>query len=268
MRSSIARLLCVAGQAIMMGGLGGSLAGDLVSRASGAGPTVASALANRVSPSGAGQGDIPVNPTPQDIFRARIFEEPLVPVEGEPSAADNADLATALRGYAHRSGPDDFASLTQFVDQHPNSPWNAALLTDLGIEYYNTAHYSLAIAAWEKAWAHAKDAKDAKGKVVADRAAGELACMYARLGRMGELEAFLKSVEGRVFVGPATEKIAGAREGLWNMQNRPEVSFRCGPLALMRIKTTVNPGGAGDMEIFNSASTQKGMSLPQVAELT
>src|SRR5205823_5026323 len=135
-------------------------------------------------------------------------------------------------------------------------------------ECYNTAHYSLAIDSWEKAWSHAKDAKDAKEKTVAHRAVGELAYMYARLGRMTELETLLKSVEGRVFVGPATEKIAGAREGLWSMQNRPGVSYRCGPLALMRIKNKVNPGGPGDMEIFNSASTQKGFSLPQVAELS
>ena len=44
-----------------------------------------------------------------------------------------------------------------------------------------------------------------------------------------------------MFVGPATEKIAGAREGLWNMKNRPEISFRCGPLALHRIKLMLDP---------------------------
>ena len=48
---------------------------------------------------------------------------------------------------------------------------------------------------------------------MADRAVGELAYMYARLGRMTELDALLKSIEGRVFSGPATERIAGAREG-------------------------------------------------------
>src|SRR5690348_12495476 len=61
------------------------------------------------------------SPTVQELFRARVFEEPLVPVGGEPSAAENADLATALRGYAQRSGPDDFSSLTGFLQQHPTS---------------------------------------------------------------------------------------------------------------------------------------------------
>ena len=36
------------------------------------------------------------NPTKEEIFKARVFEEPLVPVGGEPSTQENADLATAL----------------------------------------------------------------------------------------------------------------------------------------------------------------------------
>ncbi len=208
------------------------------------------------------------HPTAQEIFRARVFEEPLVPVGREPTMDENAALAAALSGYSKRTTPDDFSSLVGFLEKHPQSPWNAALLTGLGLEYYNTAYYSRALDAWVKAWPLAKDATDAKGKAIADRAAGELAYMYARLGRMTELEALLKSVENRAFVGAATERITGARVGLWTMQNRPEIAFRCGPLALHRIKRAVDPQDPGDMVIFHSASTQKGFSLPQVAELS
>lgn len=90
---------------------------------------------------------------------------------------------------------------------------------------------------------------------------------------MNELEALLKSVEGRSFVGAATERITGAREGLWNMQNKPQISFKCGPYALQQILLsdqklrTSSPTNAG-MEIANAASTQEGFSLPQVAELS
>lgn len=208
------------------------------------------------------------NPTPQEFFKARIFEEPLVPVGGEPTTAENADLAAALLGYAHRSGPDDFSALTGFLAQHPHSPWAAALLTDLGLEYYNTAHYSLALDAWHQAFMAGKVVSDARGKAIVDRAVGELAFMNARLGRMSELETLLKSIEGRALTGPAAQKVVGAREGLWFMKSRPEISFRCGPLALQSIKHTLNPQSPLDMEIFNSASTQKGMSLSQVAELS
>jgi RHS repeat-associated protein len=215
-----------------------------------------------------GRLEFSASPQPEEFFRARIFQEPLVPFGVEPAATENADLAKALTGYSQRSGPDDFSSLTAFLRAHPDSPWAPALLTDLGLEYYNTAHYSLALEAWEKAWTLAKGATDLKAKAVADRAIGELAYMYARLGRMTELDELLQSVKDRVFIGSATEKIAGAREGLWNMQNRPEISFRCGPLALHRIKLATDPQNPGTSEILKSASTQKGMSLPQLADLS
>jgi RHS repeat-associated protein len=207
-------------------------------------------------------------PTVAEIFRSRVFEEALVPVGGEPIAPENAALATALLAYSARVSPDDFSSLTGFLEAHPKSCWNAALLTDLGLEYYNTAHYSLALDTWERAWSESKDATDIKGKAIGDRAAGELAYMYARIGRMAELDTLLQSVEARQFVGPATEKISGARDGLSNMKSRPEVAFRCGPLALHQIKLAVDPAHAGDEAIYKSASTQKGFSLPQVLELS
>jgi RHS repeat-associated protein len=209
-----------------------------------------------------------VNPTPEEIFRSHAFEEPLVPIGGDPTRAENAALASALLGYAKRSGPDDFLSLTRFLEAHPKSPWTAALLLDLGLEYYNTARYSLALDAWAKAWALSKDATDLRGKVIGDRSAGELASMYAKVGRMTDLEVLFNEVEGRVFGGPATEKISGARAGLSNMKERPEVAFRCGPLALHRIKVSQNPTNAADVTICKTASTQQGFSLPQVAELS
>jgi RHS repeat-associated protein len=207
------------------------------------------------------------NPTPQEIFRARIFEEPLVSVGTDPTPDETTALAVALQGYAQRSGPDDFSSLTGFLAAYPTSPWNVALLTNLGLEYYHTGHYSKTLEAWGQAWALGRATTDLKGKAIVDRAVGELAYMHARLGQMTELDALLKSVEGRAFSGPATERITGAREGLWNMENRPEIAFRCGPFALHQIKRSLDPTNPGTELIHTSASTQRGFSLPQVAEL-
>jgi len=61
----------------------------------------------------------------------RLFEEPLVPIGADPTAAENAALAAALEGYAKRSSPDEFSSLTGFLEAYPESPWKAALLTAL-----------------------------------------------------------------------------------------------------------------------------------------
>lgn len=213
------------------------------------------------------------NPTTREISRARVFEEPLAPIGKEPTSADNAALSAALLTYAARIKPDDFTGLTEFVGSHPASPWRAAVLTCLGLEYYNTAYYSRALQAWEQAWSLAKEATDLRGKGIADRAVGELAYLYARLGRMTDLQALLTSIENRTFVGAATERLMGAREGLWNMQNRPEVSFKCGPYALMRILQLDSARFASKTntavkQIFDFPSTQKGCSLPQVAGLS
>jgi len=171
------------------------------------------------------------NPSVAEISRARVFEEPLVPIGGTPGQEESLELAAALSSYADRNGPDDFGALTQFLNKHPKSHWNASLLTGLGLEYYNTAHYSLALDAWKQAWAHASEPRQLPELLVMNRAAAELAGLYSRLGRMDELEAHLKSVEGRFFLDTSAQKINSARDGLWMMKNRPEVSFRCGALA-------------------------------------
>jgi hypothetical protein len=150
----------------------------------------------------------------QDIFAGHFFEEPLVPVGAEPTSADNAALAAALLRYSGRSGPDDFSSLTDFLEAFPGSPWNAAPLTCLGLENFNTGNYSTALEAWRQAWELTKEVTNLQGKALADRVFGELTYMLARLGRMTELDALLKSVEGRVFRGSTTEKITAAREGV------------------------------------------------------
>jgi len=138
----------------------------------------------------------------------------LLPVGAEPTPAENAALADALRGYARRSSPDDFSSLTGFLDNYPTCPWAVALLTNLGLEYYHTGHYSKTLKVWKQAWELGRAVTDLKGKAIADRAVGELACMHARLGQMTELDVLLKSVEGRAFSGPATEKMTD-RGRLW-----------------------------------------------------
>jgi RHS repeat-associated protein len=211
---------------------------------------------------------LPANPTSQDIFRARIFEEPLVPGGAEPTAEENAAFAAALVAYSARPDLDDFSSLTAFLETHPGSVWNIALLTNLGLVWYGRGYYSRALEAWTKACTLARPVTDPAHKPLADRAIGELASMLARLGRMTALSELLKSVEDRTFCGPATEKIAGARGGLANMRAYQERSFRCGPLALHRIMLAAHPDDPKTELVDASESTQRGCSLHQVAELS
>ena len=127
--------------------------------------------------------DFSGQPTAEEFFRSRLFEEPLVPVGGKPSVAENAALALAMRGYAKRVATDDLSTLDAFLAKYPKSPWRAALLTNLGLEAYRTGRYLRTMDSWAEAWRLAKDATEAPARALADRAAGELASMYARLGR-------------------------------------------------------------------------------------
>lgn len=208
------------------------------------------------------------SPTALEISSAVVFEESLVPIGGEPTAAENAALANALTRYSSRATPDDFSHLTEFLEQHPRSPWRASLLTGLGLHYYDAAYYSLALEAWREAWSLGRQATDARGKFLADRAVCELAHMLTSLGRMEELEALLDSVAKRPFIGGAAERIHLAREALSMMKFQPDISFRCGPLALLSIKKASDQAGFGDQPIYDSQSTTQGFSLPQVAKLS
>ena len=206
-------------------------------------------------------------PTDAEITAHGSFIEPLVPVGPRTSAGDNKALASLLGAWRTRTDLEDFTLIDRFVGQHPKSPWIPALLLNKGLECRKRGYFSIALIAWEEAWHRAKNETAPSGHALADRAAGELAELNARLGRYEWLEPFFQEIEGRSFQGSATEKIAGARQGLWLMQNKPEDAFRCGPMALDRIRARENPALAFDPKIIASRSTPKGMSLTDVNAL-
>src|SRR5258705_12531934 len=70
---------------------------------------------------------LPPGPTVSDLFQCHAFEEPLVPIGGDPSQQENAALGEALKAYAWRTNPDEFSSLTAFLERYPKSAWAPAL---------------------------------------------------------------------------------------------------------------------------------------------
>lgn len=207
------------------------------------------------------------NPTASEIEKARVFEEPLVAM-GMTSIEENGALALSLSSFLHRTVSDDVSALSEFLIQYPESPWKASLLCNLGLVYYRSGHFSLALNAWEKAWQISKSSESRKVRAIADRVAGELAKMNARLGRFERLEPLLQEIQGRDIRGSATEKVQGAKEGLWLMKNKPEIAFRCGPAALERILLFKNPLLGHNEAITNFPSTNMGVSFWEVLKLS
>src|SRR5580658_2321458 len=188
---------------------------------------------------------LPDQPTDQDIQQVRLFSEPLLPIGREPTAQENRNLARTLEAYSQRGIGDDLSALEQFVAGSPDSPWVASLMFNMGMEYYRTGWYSKALACWEKAWPMMESSTDRSVKPLADRAVGELALMYARIGRMADLSALLDSIKGRVLIGPGQGKVRSAQQGLGTMRRNPEIAFRCGPCALDSIIAFEHPGQGG-----------------------
>lgn len=208
-----------------------------------------------------------VNPTEQEIRDSGAFLEPLAAIGGTPTESDNQKVAQLITQWRSRGSIEDFSLIDAFMQSEPQSPWIPALLLNKGLDCRRQGYFSQALAAWQEAWNRGKGEQRPSGKALMDRTAGELAELNARLGRYEWLEPFFKEIEGRDIRGAATEKIAGARQGLWLMQNRPSDAFRCGPMALDRIRAHQDEKLAFDEKIVKSQSTLQGMSLASVNEL-
>ncbi|WP_340124063.1 cysteine peptidase family C39 domain-containing protein [Methylobacter svalbardensis] len=203
-----------------------------------------------------------------DSIRQAGLPEPLIAIGATPTELDNQALAPALKRFADRADHDDIRPLNDFLQSHPRSPWRIALLTNLGLIHYHAARFSLATEASDAAWQTGRTINaDGAAKAVIDRALGELIRMHARLGHQAELWQLLAEIQDRPLSGAATEMVAGAKEGLWIMENQPGVAYLCGPKALQSIIDRFQPAGSQRSVIENACSGSQGYSLNQVAEL-
>ncbi len=217
------------------------------------------------SAGGTSRGEAPGAYT-SSLLASAPFEEPLVATRSTSPTEDDA-LVRALTTYQARRAADDFRTLTAFLSQYPQSAWRVALLTNLGLSYYHYGYFSKALDAWEQAWRAGKDVTEPRAKALVDRALGELLQMHARLGHAEALAALFEEIGDRPVTGPATEALAGAREGLWMMQHEPGVSYLCGPMALKNLLLAQRADLARVRFLDEYRSGPHGVSLAEVAQL-
>ncbi len=178
-----------------------------------------------------------------------------------------AVLAQAILSYLEKNEPEDVSRFTKFLVEYPRSSWRVSLLTNLGVVYRHTGYFLKALEAWEEAWELGKSETEADARAIAEKAVGELADLNARMGRYERLEKLFAELGSRKLHGPATEKLTGAREGFSMMRNQPGIAFRCGPLALDRIRAAANPTDAFDPKIVATQSTRRGLPLAKLEML-
>ena len=216
-----------------------------------------------------GQAKPPLGPraSTAEISRARIFPETLRPSR-PPSEAENGALWQAISAFGARTNRDDVTPVAAFLDDFPGSAWEASLRTELGGEYFRTGQYSRALEAWEQVWRDRTNVEPSAALIAVHRAGSHLAGLYARLGRMAALHELLPQLDGLALTGADAQRVRGAKDGLWSMHHRPEISFRCGPLALERIRSYHQPTTDMPPAIYSSKSTPNGMSLVEIAQIS
>jgi RHS repeat-associated protein len=203
------------------------------------------------------------NPSDEEVTRARIFEHPIVHIGNKPATSENKDLAAALLAFRNRQNPDDAGAIENFIQSHPNSAWNISLTANLATHYRQSCQFSKALDTWKTTWSTGKDVTDINGRQVVDQAIGDWATFLITLGRMGELKALLQEVQGRSLSGAAAVRIKDAKSALWQMENRPGQTFKCGPYSISRIYAALNPNTPMPREVKQAHSTTNGTSLYQ-----
>lgn len=200
------------------------------------------------------------HPSVTELVNAKIFQESLLPL-GKPSNSENRALAQALNAFVASPDRENFAPLVSFLDKHPKSPWRASLLANLGCEYRSKGYFTKSMAALESAWDLSKGVSTRSGREVSLFALGEWAQWSALLGLEDRAERALKESNGRLLMGTVTEKLTSARETLRFMKEKPEYALRCGPLALMHLKTLLDERAHQDPLFHSLKATPKGTNL-------
>jgi RHS repeat-associated protein len=211
-------------------------------------------------------------PTDAEFLRTGLLAEPLVPVAAT-TPAENRELARSVLDYrdaVRESGANDAVGpLLAFLAAHPGSPWTPALRLNLGMIYRQSGHFSKALDMWQTGWNDAQALSDPHGRALANAMVARLSQLEAYLGRRELLQPLLDSIQGRPVGGTAAQFITDSHTGLYDMVYHPEESFRCGPLALLRILKYGNaqPSPAALRVLEQSPSTDHGLSLSAVAQI-
>ena len=173
----------------------------------------------------------------------------------------------ALNRFAARQQRDDFSAVEDFLRRYPQGSWAPSLRMRLAEEYYSTGWYSKALGSLEGLWIGRGLYPGPGAAVVFTRAGVQMAELYARLGRREDVERVVAELQTATLVLEDEEILRGVRQGLATMQTRPAAAFRCGALALERIRVFLNTTNSGHAAILESKSSRDGMSLTEVASL-
>lgn len=205
----------------------------------------------------------------QSIESKKDEEEKLarltVPLLAERSTApsESKELQQAIEDFSRRSQGDDFSTLETYLAKNPGSPWKLTIMRSLAEQYYASGRFGKALEMLEQAWDVGRKISDPKLLPVAHDVFGELLKLHCKLGGVSRLEELQAEADGILLRGAGQAKALEAWEVLRIMQDQPEISFRCGPIAFSEALKAYDEGRSEEIEdcLGNLASTPQGLSL-------
>jgi len=207
-----------------------------------------------------------VSPMQTQIFQLRAMGEPVIPVT-IPGPNEESEVLALLQAYQQDPSIASLDAIVDLAKTGKAAAYGPSLLLNAGSIYFQRGYFTRAIEAWKSGWLSAKDLSSHEAHTVADANYGELSKMYARLGRMDELESLLQSASDRKLVGPGATLASNSRVGLEGMKTTPELTFKCGPFALCSIREELGLKDPYHQLIQDEASTTRGTSMAQLAAL-
>jgi RHS repeat-associated protein len=202
-----------------------------------------------------------------DVSAARVFQQPLIPMQSPATTGENQALVKALSAYSGQKDKQNVDVLKQFMTAYPKSRWTPSLKLNVAERRYESGYMTEALVDYQSIWDETKDQTGQKQKAIADEAFSKMMLLDTRLGKTKELSDALAEVKKRPFYGSNDQRIKQANIGLTYQKNHSDLAFKCGPLAINGL-LNIDKKVKGRNNIVDSyPSTAKGTNLWQMKTL-
>lgn len=136
---------------------------------------------------------------------------PILASKGSATVQESRTLIDSLARFKRSVSKEDSSPIVQFLAKNPGSTYTESLWLGVGLYRLRTGYFERADYCLNKAWDQLRHYSSGNGKVLGDRALGELLVLEAHSGKMNRVCEILDQIKGRPIFGSATQRVAFAR---------------------------------------------------------
>jgi YD repeat-containing protein len=199
------------------------------------------------------------------IARMPAFHEPLAWVGKKPTQTESQQLFDALQ-QAFPNKPDQaITAMENFLIQNPSSPWSPSLEANLGFYCMVQGYSTRSLSHFQSAWNATKKYDSGAGKTIADYSLVNTAELLGYFCRVREQELLYSETRDRELINHSWRRDwANAHKYTWESEEHPELSYRCGSFALMRLAQHLGKTNYSVLPSFPAPATGFSMASLEV----